>query len=63
MAPGDIGMLAVHYDEDVFRRDGLAGCCRSPGVKRATDEFFRDTPESVCVLYAGEYFNGYFRKV
>jgi O-methyltransferase len=63
MAPGAIGMLAVYYDEDVFPRDGLAGCYRSPGVKRATDEFFRDKPESVCVLYAGEYSNGYFRKV
>lgn len=62
MAPGAIGMLAVYYDDDVFRREGLDGCYRSPGVKRATDEFFRDKPEQVCVLYAGEYTNGYFRK-
>jgi O-methyltransferase len=62
MAPGAIGMFAVYYDDAVFRRDDLAGCYRSPGVKRAADEFFRNKAEDACVLYAGEYSNGYFRK-
>jgi O-methyltransferase len=35
---------------------------RSPGAKRACDEFFVDKPEKVSVLYAGDYTNGYFRR-
>ena len=62
MAPGAIGMIAVYYDESIFPRQGLSGGYRSPGVKRATDEFFKDKPEKVHVLYANEYSNGYFRK-
>lgn len=63
MSPGAIGMIAVYYDETIFPRKGLSGGYRSPGVKRATDEFFRDKPEKVSVLYANEYSNGYFRKL
>lgn len=62
MAPGAIGMIAVYYDESIYPRKALAGGYRSPGVKRATDEFFKDKPEKVHVLYANEYSNGYFRK-
>jgi O-methyltransferase len=60
---GAIGMIAVYYDESIFPREGLPGEFRSPGVKRATDEFFADKPEKVSLLYAGEYSNGYFRKI
>lgn len=63
MTPGAIAMIAVYYDETVLARPGLSGGYRSPGVKRATDEFFRDKPEKVSVLYANEYSNGYFRKL
>lgn len=63
MAPGAIGMFAVYYDETVFPREDTEGCYRSPGVKRATDEFFADKPEQVAVLYANEYSNGFFRKL
>jgi O-methyltransferase len=62
MSPGAIGMIAVYYDGSIFPRKGLTGGYRSPGVKRATDEFFKDKPEKVHVLYANEYSNGYFRK-
>ncbi|MCB9168851.1 MAG: class I SAM-dependent methyltransferase [Flavobacteriales bacterium] len=62
MAPGAIGMLAVYYDENILPRSGIQGGYRSPGVKRACDEFFADKPEQVSVLYANEYSNGYFRK-
>jgi hypothetical protein len=55
-------MIAVYYDESIFPREGLPGEFRSPGVKRATDQFFADKPEKVSLLYAGEYSNGYFRK-
>jgi O-methyltransferase len=63
MSPGAIGMIAVYYDEKILAREGISGGYRSPGVKRATDEFFKDKPEKVSVLYANEYSNGYFRKV
>lgn len=63
MAPGAIGMIAVYYDETLLPRKGISGGFMSPGVKRATDEFFADKPEKVSVLYANEYSNGYFRKM
>lgn len=62
MTPGAIAMVAVYYDEKILPRKGLLGGFRSPGVKRATDEFFKDKPEKVSLLYANEYSNGYFRK-
>ncbi len=62
MSPGAIVMVAVYYDKHVYPRKGLSGGYRSPGVKRATDEFFKDRPEKVHVLYANEYSNGFFRK-
>ncbi len=62
MAPGAIGMISIYYDVTIFSRTDLFGGNRSPGVKRATDEFFRDKPEKVSLLYACEYSNGYFRK-
>jgi len=62
MTPGAIGMISVYYDEEVFPRKGLSGGYKSPGVKRATDEFFKDKREKIFVLYANEYSNGYFRK-
>ena len=63
MAPGAIGMIAVYYDPTIFPREGIPGGYMSPGVKRATDEFFRDKPEKISLLYANEYSNGYFRKL
>lgn len=63
MSPGAIGLVAVYYDPAVFPRKGLGGGYRSPGVKRATDKFFKDKPEKVSLLYANEYSNGYFRKL
>jgi hypothetical protein len=35
---------------------------RSPGVKKACDEFFGAKSEAVSVLYAGDYTMGVFRK-
>ncbi len=62
LSPGAICMFGVYYDEDVFSRPHTISQYKSPGVKRATDEFFKDKPEKVMVLYANEYSNGYFRK-
>jgi len=62
MQPGAIGMIAVYYDEKLLPRKGLEGGYRSPGVRRAVDEFFADKPEKVSMLYACENACGYFRK-
>jgi O-methyltransferase len=62
MTPGAICMFGVYYDERVFSRPQTISQYKSPGVKRATDEFLADKPEKVSVLYANEYSNGYFRK-
>ncbi|MFC5571523.1 TylF/MycF/NovP-related O-methyltransferase [Lysobacter yangpyeongensis] len=62
MSPGAIAMFGVYYDPEVYRQEGIRGPYASPGVKRATDEFFANRPERVSVLYANEYSNGYFRK-
>ena len=56
-------MFGIYYDEAVFSRPHTPPWYKSPGVKQATDEFFRDKPEKVHVLYANEYSNGYFRKL
>lgn len=63
MSPGAIGMFAIYVDEAIFPRPGLQGYYRSPGVKRAVDEFFADKPEKAGLLYCCEYSNGYFRKL
>lgn len=62
LVPGAICLFGVYYDEKVFPRLYTTGAFKSPGVKRACDEFFEDKPEKVSVLYACEYSNGYFRK-
>jgi O-methyltransferase len=63
MSPGAICMFGVYYDDEVFSRPHTIDQYKSPGVKRATDEFFKDKPENVSVLYANEYSNGWFRKL
>ena len=63
LSPGAICLFGIYYDEKIFPRTNTAGPYKSPGVKRACDEFFADKPEKVSVLYAGEYSNGYFRKL
>lgn len=34
-----------------------------PGVKTACDEYLKDKPEEVCLLYSDTYTHGYFRKL
>ena len=62
MMSGAIGFFGCYYDESILVRPHSRDYYKSPGVKRATDEFFADKPERVHVLYACEYSNGYFRK-
>lgn len=63
LSRGAVVMFGVYYDPEVYSREGIRATYASPGVKRATDEFFADKPEKVSVLYANEYTNGYFRKL
>jgi O-methyltransferase len=63
LSPGGICMFGVYYDEKRYSQPATIKEYKSPGVQRAADEFFRDKPEKVSVLYANEYSNGYFRKV
>ncbi len=62
MSPGAVCVFGVYYDDNVFSRPHTLSQYKSPGVKRATDEFFQDKSEKVSVLYANEYSLGYFRK-
>jgi O-methyltransferase len=38
------------------------GWNKLPGVKKACDEYLADKPETVSLLYAGDYTHGFFRK-
>jgi O-methyltransferase len=62
LVPGAICMFNIYYDGSVYEPDSRWVKYRSPGVKKATDEFFADKPEKVSVLYSGHYSSGYFRK-
>jgi O-methyltransferase len=62
LAPRAIAKFGAYCDEAVHVPRTTSLKYRCPGVKRASDEFLADKPESVSVLYAGEYTTGYFRK-
>jgi len=62
LSPGGICFFAIYYDETIFSRKNTRKVYKSPGASRAITEFFKDKPESVSILYSGEYSNGYFRK-
>jgi O-methyltransferase len=62
LSPGGICLFGIYYNEAIFRRDNTPDCYKSPGASKAIDEFFADKPESVSLLYANEYSNGYFQK-
>ena len=53
---------AVCLIDDYSHPAILKGFDKWQGVKTACDEFLRDKPEAVSVLYAGEYAHGFFRK-
>jgi O-methyltransferase len=58
MKPGAVAILSDYHDKDLT----VDGFNSNPGVKMATDIFFKDKPEEMYVLYGGEYSHGYFRK-
>jgi len=62
LVKGAVCLFNIYYDGSVYEPENRWVKYRSPGVKRATDEFFADKPEKVSVLYSGHYSSGYFRK-
>lgn len=62
LSPGGVCVMQSYCDPAV--RNQQAAYHR-PGVKAAADEFFKDKPEEVVLLYAGDFLihsHGYFRK-
>ncbi len=62
LSPGAICFFGIYYNEQIFRRDDTSKTFKSPGACRAINEFFIDKPESVSLLYANEYSNGFIQK-
>lgn len=62
LVKGAVCLFNIYYDGSVFEPENRWCKYRSPGVKQATDEFFKGKPEKVSVLYSGHYSSGYFRK-
>jgi O-methyltransferase len=56
-------ILGVYWDPDLDISGTTRMTYRSPGVKKACDEFFADKPEKVNVLVSGNYTSGYFFKL
>ena len=56
----------AHLDGDLY--DSILtslqfGSNLLPGVKAACDEYLRDKPEKVSLIYAGNHSHGFFRKL
>lgn len=71
LSSGAVLLLADYCEEDVYSGQDFAFpnaikfpslWNHWPAVKRTCDAFFADKPESMSVLYSGEYSHGYFRK-
>jgi O-methyltransferase len=62
LSPGGICVLGVYCDTRVFAPRSTSPKYRSPGVKRACDQFLEGKPERMSVLFSGDYTSGYFRK-
>jgi O-methyltransferase len=58
-----ICLFGVYWDPKVGGVTTTDMKYRSPGVKRACDEFFVDKPERINILLAGNYTSSYFRKI
>lgn len=60
---GAICLLGVYYNPDSHFNVTSNSAYRSPGVKKACDQFFKDKSEHIDTLYAGNYTSGYFQKL
>ena len=59
MPPGAIASVSDYWDRNLHSRE----IHEDWGVTRACERFFADKPEEICVLYAGAFTQGYFRKI
>ena len=62
MSKGAICLLGVYWDPKTKVAMTSDQRYKSPGVKKACDEFFSDKSEKINVIVAGNYTSGYFRK-
>lgn len=62
LSSGGICLIGVYWDPITQVRMTTDVKYKSPGVKKACDEFFADKPENVGILLAGNYTSGYFQK-
>ncbi len=62
LSQGAVCLFGVYWDPETNLPITRSASYRSPGVKKACDEFLADKPEAVQVLYAGNYTMGFFRK-
>ena len=62
LSVGGICLLGVYWDPKTKAGMVTDRRYKSPGVKKACDEFFSDKPEKINILLAGNYTSGYFVK-
>lgn len=62
LSPGGICLLGVYWDPETKVEMTTDQNYKSPGVKKACDEFLADKPEKISILIAGNYTSAYFRK-
>lgn len=62
LSPGGICLFGVYWDPATKVEMTTDHNYKSPGVKKACDEFMEDKPEKINILIAGNYTSAYFRK-
>lgn len=55
-------LIAVYWDSDLNFKGTTRMKYKSPGVKKACDEFLTNKPEKISVIISGNYTSGYFFK-
>ncbi len=63
LSPGAICLFGVYWDPNTKVEMTTDVKYKSPGVKKACDEFLADKPEQLNILIAGNYTSAYFRKI
>jgi len=62
LSKGGVCLLGVYWDPSTKVGMTTDKRYKSPGVKKACDEFFADKNEKISILLAGNYTSGYFVK-
>lgn len=63
LSPGAICLLGVYWGPEIKIAMTTDMRYKSPGVKKACDEFLHNKPEKINVVIAGNYTSAYFKKV